>query len=366
MASLASPDRRPDLSGLDMAETNGTDARAALLKANAEMFVAAPVRDREMIETFEMLALGFLPMVSHATLVEIARILAACEDTPASVLDHLARHSPQARDIVLKGAARLPSPQGDKRLATREGRMRLASRSDIEPALAERLLVLHEDDIDDRLAANAGFVPAEPAFDALVRRAQHRPALAALLLARSDLACAQEAALYLSASPERRAQIRNRIAASLAHRRAKLTFVLTQHDMGEFLDAAKEGDARRLECLMNAALGFPPATDWCCLQIGRHGLLALGLKALGFAHKDAARVFIALHPALSHPLSALKALARIVRDVPSPVALALVESILDVQALSWSEATQRALADAQVDRRAFAALAQRGQTNADP
>ena len=40
----------------DLSDLNGADACAALLKVNAEMFVAAPARDRESIETFEALA----------------------------------------------------------------------------------------------------------------------------------------------------------------------------------------------------------------------------------------------------------------------------------------------------------------------
>jgi hypothetical protein len=353
MASPARPDRWPDLSGLGSQDRDGA---AALLKVNAEMFVSAPARDREIIETFETLALGFLPMVSRACLVEIARILAPCEDTPASVLDQLSRQSPEAREIVLARAARLPSPINDKLLATSAGRLQIAGRRDLDATMVDRLLAPHEPEVEDRLAANPDLAPAEPVFAALIRRAKDRPSLAHILLQRSDLILENEAALYLSATRERKARIRDRMATAAAAQRVTLSFRLTEHDVCEFFDAARQGDARRLELLMNAAFGFPAATDWRCLQIGRHELLALALKALGLVEKEATRIFLTLHPALSYPLSAVKDLVRTVRDVPSSVALALVEAILGVEALSG-----RRTANEDAERDAVATFAHRAR-----
>ncbi|HST95766.1 MAG TPA: hypothetical protein VLJ78_13410 [Microvirga sp.] len=344
MASLAKPERWPDLSGLDDAEASGGDARAALLKVNAEMFVAAPARDREIIETFEALALGFLPTVDHATLVEIARILAPCADTPAAILDYLSAHSSDARDIVVASAAHLPVSCNDGLLATPEGRLQLASRSGIDRATVERLLVLYEDDVEDRLAANVSLAPTEPGFATLVRRAQERASLARILLARADLPLADEAALYLWATHERQARIRDGIAAVAANRRAHLSFTLTEHELDAFFAASRVGDVAQLEAMMSTAFGFPPGTEWRCLQIGRHPLLALAFRALGLGDREATRIFLTLHPALCRPLSAVKALVRAVRDVPAPVALALVEAILGAAALSLRHGSGRAFA----------------------
>jgi hypothetical protein len=102
----------------------------------------------------------------------------------------------------------------------------------------------------------------------------------------------------------------------------------------ELLAAGFKGDDRRLEGLLTSLFGFPASTEWRVLEIGRHRLLALALKVLGVTHKDAIRLFLTLHPALSYPLSVIKALLREMRDVPSPVALALIESVLDVRTLS--------------------------------
>ncbi|MPR09915.1 hypothetical protein [Microvirga tunisiensis] len=334
MASSANPDLWSDLSGFGSSDGSNADARAALLKVNAEMFVAAAARDRESIETFEALVLGFLPKTDPATLLDLARILAPCPDTPTSVLDCLAQHSPEAREILRHHAARLPPAFGSRQLATPEGRLSLASRTDLDPTTIQKLLALRESTVEDALASNPAFAPDTAPFTDLVRRARHRPTLAAILLERADLPTAGQASLYLAADAERRKAIRERVAVSLAHRRVTLSFTLTEQDLAELLAAGFKGDDRRLEGLLTSLFGFPASTEWRVLEIGRHRLLALALKVLGVTHKDAIRLFITLHPALSYPLSVTKALVREMRDVSSPVALALIESVLDVRTFS--------------------------------
>ncbi|UVF18269.1 DUF2336 domain-containing protein [Microvirga terrae] len=298
------------------------------------MFVAAPTRDRESIETFETLVLGFLPKADSATLLELARILAPCPDTPISVLDYLSRHSPDVRAIVLRHAARLPPALGTKQLATPEGRLALASQPDIDAAAIPRLLALRESAVEDALAANPAFAPDTASFADLLRRARCRPALASLLLTRADLPTSALASLYLTADPERRKVIRDRVAQALAHRRATVAFTLTEQDLADLLATCLKGDDRRLEHLLTTLFGFPASTEWRLLEIGRHRILALALKALGVTRRDAIRIFLTLHPALSYPLSTIRELIRELRDVPAPVALVVVESILDVRVFS--------------------------------
>jgi hypothetical protein len=334
MASSANPDLWSDLSGFGSSDGSNSDARAALLKVNAEMFVAAAARDRESIETFETLVLGFLPKTDPATLLELARILAPCPDTPASVLDYLAQHSPDARDILHHHAARLPPALGSKQLATPEGRFYLASQSDLDPTTVQKLLALRESAVEDALASNPAFAPDTTLFTDLLRRARHRPALASILLERADLPPVGQASLYLAADGERRKAIRERVAASLAHRRVTLSFTLTEQDLADLLAAGLKGDDQRLETLLTSLFGFPASTEWRVLEIGRHSLLALALKVLGMTRKDAIRIFLTLHPALSYPLSVIRTLVHEMRDVPGPVALVLIESILDVRILS--------------------------------
>jgi hypothetical protein len=333
MASSANPDLWSDLSGFGSSDGN-SDARAALLKVNAEMFVAAPAHDRESIETFETLVLGFLPKTDPATLLELARILTPCRDTPASVLEYLARHSPDASDMQRHPAARRPPAFGSKQLATPEGRLWLASQPDLDAAAVQKLLAVRESAVEDALAANPAFAPDTALFADLLQRARRRPALARILLERADLPTAGQASLYLAADGERRKTIRERVAACLTHRRVTLSFTLTEQDLAELLAAGLKGDDRRLENLLTSLFGFPGSTEWRLLEIGRHRLLALALKAFGVSRRNAIRIFLDLHPALSYPLSSIKDLAREMRDVPVPVALALIESILDIRILS--------------------------------
>jgi hypothetical protein len=319
------------------------------------MFVAAPARDREMIETFESLALGFLPGTDEGALIDIARILAPCEDTPASMLDILSRHSPETRSVLLRHGARLHAPADARLLATAEGRIRLVARPDLDATTIERLLVLGESAVEVALAAHPALALADDAMKVLVHRAQDRPALARILLARGDLPPVAEASLYLAALPERRKSIRSRLEASVALQRAALAFRLTEYDVDEFLAASRQGDIRCVERLLTATFGFPETTEWRVLQTGRHPLLALALKAIGFVEREAAGIFLTLHPALSFPLSAIKALVRELREVPAPVALALVEAILGVQALSDGSGLSRR-ADGDASHRAPGAI----------
>lgn len=335
MVSSANPDLWSDLGQPDL---DGPDACAALLKLNAEMFVAAPARDRDSIETFEALALGFLPKADHATLLDIARILGSCEDTPQSVRDTLSRMSADARAILQRHTPSELDATDIRLLASTGGRLQLALRSDLTSTIAERILALHESASEDALAANPAFSPALPAFAMLVSRAIDRPALAEILLTREDLSLLHEAALYMAATDARRATIRERIADAVSRGKAIITFMTSRQDVDALLDAAGHADAPRVEALLTASFGFPAQTRWRVLKLGRHRLLPLALKALNVPEREATAIFLTLHPALSHPLSAIRTLVHEMRDVSGPVALALIEAILGVRALSEESA----------------------------
>ena len=334
MASSSNPDLWSGLSGFGSSESATPDMRAALLKVNAEMFVAAPARDRESIETFEALMLGSLPRADSVTLLALARILAPCADAPPSVLDYLVQHSAEARAIVLQHATRLPQTMNRRQLATPAGRLRLAARLDLASATIRSLLLLREEDVAQALAANPAVAPGTASFKLLMQRARCRPALARILLERDDLPPSDAATLYLAADATRRAAIREQVAALLSRRRITLSCALTEVDVAELVAVSRRGDVERLETLLSTFFELSSSVEWRVLELGRHRLLALALKALGLARRDATRIFLCLHPALSYPLSAIKELVREVRDVPGPVALALIEAILGVRALS--------------------------------
>lgn len=316
----------------DLSDLRGADACAALLKVNAEMFVAAPARDRDSIETFEALALGFLPKADPTTLREIARILAPCRDTPPSVLAYLTRGAMDSGGGAHRQAPSLRSHEA-RCLATPEGRAHLASRPDLDATSLEQLLVLREEASEEHLAANPVLSSMPAACHQLVRRAVERPALARILLQRNDLSVLQEACLYLAASNEQRRAVRQDILQHVP-RIAASSVTLPEHDIAALIEAAGDRDLAAFERRLTEAFGFPAGVDWRILQIGRHTLLPLALKALGVPRREAARIFLSLHPSLSYPLSAIRALMREMRDVPGPVALTLVEAILGAKAIA--------------------------------
>ena len=318
----------PDLWSVALAEGDPADARAKLLRLHAELFISAPIRDKDAVESFEAIALGFAPHVTQTVLVDVARMVASCPDTPASVLDALAQRFPETRDIVMDLAPRLPPTVVDLLLGTRRDRLALAARPDLDERTLERLLVLHDRDVDEALAANRALLPGDEGFAALIERARSNPALARALLARSDLPVADQAALYLFADMDRRVLIRSQVAASALFQRPHLPFRLAPAKAEELLAAAQRGDVAGFETQLTACFGLPPDVEWRLLERDRHELIALALRALGLEEEDATRIFLTLHPAVSHSVATVFSLVRIARIVARPTALALVEAIL--------------------------------------
>jgi hypothetical protein len=269
--------------------------------------VAFPARDRETVEAFEAMTLGFLPRVDPATLAAVARLVAPCPDTPDSVLVALAQGSSEAQGLLAREAPRLPPEVVDLLLGTESGRPSLAARPDLDARTIGRLLVLNEDAVDLALAANPALDPTQSSFAVLIERARERPALAHALLTRRDLTLSDEAALYLHADAERRAEIRHRIAASALFHRSPAPR-LRGRDAERLIALAREGDVPAFEDGLTAALRLPPATAWRLLESGRAELLALALAALGMDEEDAMRIFLTLHPALAHSVATVFAL----------------------------------------------------------
>ena len=318
----------PDLWDIALAERAPADARATLLVVHAEQFASTPVRDRETIESFEAIALGFLPLVELPTLTTIARLLAPCSDTPEAVLEYLARRAPETCSIVVALARTLPASVIEILLGRADTRVWLAVRRDLDARTLDRLLVVREGAVDEALARNPSLLPNDAAFSHLLERARRNPGLARALLLRDDLTAADEAALYLAADAEKRIDIRGRIGASALFQRPQLPGRPTPAEVADFLAAAGGSDMAAVEAMLSARLGLASSTTWNTLENGRHELLALGLVAIGFDEDDATRLVLTLHPVLSHSVAKVFGLVRTMREVPRPVALALVEAIL--------------------------------------
>jgi hypothetical protein len=224
-------------------------------------------------------------------------------------------------------------------------RVPLAGRFDIDERSLERLLMLHDDAVDAALAENLALLPGDAAFAELIERARLKPETARVFLARADLPAADQAALYLAADAERRSQIRAAVAASALFQRPHLRFRLTQTKTAEFLATAEAGDVRAFENMLGATFGLPHTVQWRILAPGRHELLALALRALGVEEDDALRIFLTLHPAISHSVEIVFGSVRILRTVARPTALALVEAILGARTAFATDARHQPAMD---------------------
>jgi hypothetical protein len=294
----------------------------------AELFVNARARDLDTIRAFEAMILGFLPRMDAPTLTAVGDLVAACPDTPETVLVALAQRSADARAVVAGRAPHLPVAVVDLLLATPQDRPSLAARPDLDAHTLERLLAVNEDAVDAALAANPAVTHACPGFPRLVERAQERPLLAARLLARGDLTLADEAALYLQANPGRKAEIRHRIAASALFQRPQSVPRVTGAEVEDLLALAHRGEVAAFEGELAAALQLPRTTAWRFIEADRSELLPLALLTLGMAEEDAVRVFLTLHPAIAQSVPTVFALVRVVRQVARSTARVLIEAVL--------------------------------------
>ncbi len=319
----------PDLWELAQAGRGSDDARATLFRLKVELFAGAAARDDEAIRSFQAIALGFLPRLDPAALAEAARLLAPCPDTPPAILDVLIARDPETRDIVAALAPALSPKAIDELLASPEGRHRLAARADLTPATLARLLALYDPDLDRALAVNPSVRPDGEAFAILFARARGDTGTAGALLRRGDLTLADEAALYLAGDEPRRAGIRARMAASALFRRPGLGSRADAALVQDLLEIARAGDVAAFEARLGQGLGMAGEPGWRILAAGRDDLFALGLVALGVEEEDAVRLALLLHPAISHSVARVQAVAHLVRTVPRPIGLALVEAILD-------------------------------------
>jgi hypothetical protein len=306
------------------------DARAALFRLHAELFVNAPSRDRETIRSFEALALGFMPRLDLENLTALARQLAPCEDTPAPVLAYLVQRSAATRTLVLTLAPTIPAAVADLFIGENPaGAAALARHPRLDRAAQQRLAVMEEAGVDAALAGNAAIALSEPVLRQLLARSALHPEIGRALLGRPDLTVWDEASLYCAADPVQRARIVERIESSAHVQRPRLPARLSAAEADALLQCAQAGDVLAFEADLNEALGLDPETPWHLLQPERQELLALAFAVLGIEEDTAIRIFLTLHPTLSHSVRSVFALTDAFRAVAPAPALAILEAVFD-------------------------------------
>ena len=318
----------PDLSCLaSLARDQKLDVRPVLLRVHTDLFAAAPSRDRDTIEAFEALALGFLPVVDDPTAALVAHKLACIADTPPAIIDALVRRGGEVREAILRGSAE-SERSTDVPIAKNQPEAAIESPTPAR-ALPDYLRVIDEEESALAWARDSQAHLSASQLHELVDRARERPQLAMALLGRGDLGPGDEAVLYLHANDVQRTRIRSRLEplVALAGHRS----VLARTDdraITSLLEFAKALDISGFETQLAEMLHLVPVPAWSFQREPRRELLALALVAAGVRAEDCARVFLTLHPAISRSVRTVFHLTHIARSVSRPIALYLVEAIL--------------------------------------
>ncbi|HEY8565904.1 MAG TPA: hypothetical protein VIL65_10415 [Beijerinckiaceae bacterium] len=317
-----------DLSGLAQLAADPTlDMRPVLLRVQTDLFAAAPARDRATVEAYEALALGLLPIVEDEVVAAVARRLAPLPEAPMRVLSAFLRRGGEARAAVIALSPALPPEIDPDRLVLRGGvdALALAARADLSPARIAALLDRTDPTLDRALASSPHPLP-DDALARLTDRARRRPDLATLLLGRSDLSLADEAALYLHATPDRRETIVARLGASALH--APIPPRAAPSLAEDLAACLKARGLSGFETCLAASLGSGGALPLQQDGTNVPDLLALTLTAAGLADDQIVRLFLLRGDEVSRSAPEVFRLAALVRATPRPVAIRLVEAIL--------------------------------------
>lgn len=280
------------------AEAKPSEMRPVLLRVTTDLFALQPQHSPEEIRLYEEMAGRLIDAADEATLALVARKLARCADSPASLLARIkARGGEAAREIFLADpqvewrelrhvAASGPCDQASA----------VAARSDLDREIVRLLAARPEREIARALAGNSLAPLTNESLRQLALRGRDDPSLARALLDRCALTldCLP---LYLSANSGERAKL---LALAL-----EAGLGQTGRPAGEGLD---EETTARIEA---AALRQKRATfallladllkcdSLCARRIVEDesgDALTLAFIAIGLPQEAAARIFLIAFP----------------------------------------------------------------------
>ncbi len=278
----------PDLSGLiELSRDPALDLKPVILRVQTDLFLAAPVHDRAILQAFESLAAGLIPTVDAETARIVAEKLDGCPDVPERVRAALAlRGFPVA----------LPR----------------------EPET--------EAQADRALAENPGALIGTRALERLLARARTDLDLARILLARPEIPPADLAPLWLHAGTEQRRAIAEAVEATAALRPCPpapraLATRLVEHshsrDIGAFVAALGRG------------LGLPENYLGAAIDpTARYDLLTLALRAADLREGEAVFVFLTLNDSVARSVDRVFSLVTLFRETSRATARDLLCAIL--------------------------------------
>ncbi len=332
----ASLSATPDLSGLEaLAREGQLDVRSVLLRVQTDLFLTAPSRPPDMVRAFEALATGLIPVSDIDSVAVAARKLAPHPDTPLPVLDALLARAPEIAEIVL-----LLMPGFDRALlegVASDGELpfarAVAERADLDAELATRLVARDAPELDESVAGNANLLLTRPLAEALIGRARTRPALADLIVGRSDLTGVQRAPLFPFGTEVERAIILIELERLVAlDGQQRLYRPAPEADVAALLDACVQRDRKAFAATLARLLDADAGPVARLADDPDPVMLAFALLAAGVPEDDAIRMFFRLDAAIAQSVECIFGLADLLRRVPRAVAERLVAAVLGLGA----------------------------------
>jgi uncharacterized protein (DUF2336 family) len=282
--------------------------RPVLLRVLTDLFALNPAHRPEDIHLYAEMAGALIGDADEASLVQVARKLAATPDAPESVLLLIRERGGAAAQELLRCDPHVEWREL-RRLAASgpaAAACAIAARADLDRDLTRILSHRIEGEIAVALAGNAAAPLGQEDLRHLTARGRRDPALARALLDRGALSL-EHLPLFLAAHAEERAQLLRLVrVASLAQ--------TGRPDAGAPLDDASqlrlEADALRLKrsafaLTLAEMLDCDPACGRRLVEEESGEAMTLAFIALGLPKQVATRIFLAAFPKIALTREAL-------------------------------------------------------------
>ena len=294
------------------------DLVQVLLRVQTDLFVGAPEGARDVMQTFEALALALVPRAEKETLEYVAQRLCGHPHVPPGITAALTSRA-QMFGTTLDSPPRAVARERDRQAA-----MNGAADAGAPPAPVSSAL-------DLALARDSHAMLGGRLLDDMVGRARRNPELAEALLARTDLPARPLAPLYLHADVTRRAVLRSAMAQDGGAGQHIRLVRPTRERVAALHDAAESPDKAAFGVRLAQGLGLAAVPEWRFDQPARHDCLALALLAMGVPEEASIRIFLTLDKVLARDVARVFGLVEIIRRTPRSVACTLIEAIYETR-----------------------------------
>ncbi len=190
------------------AESKPAEMRPVILRVITDLFVLHAQHTPQELHLYEEMADKLVDDADEATLAIVARKLARCADTPASILKKIRAQGGAAASEILLVDSQIE--WRDLRAIAAGGGVEaacaIAGRKDLDREIAKILAGRPEREVARALAANAAAPLAVEDLRLLCARGREDPSLAQALLGRGELGL-DHLPLYLSANSDQRRKL---------------------------------------------------------------------------------------------------------------------------------------------------------------